>query len=58
MRTFNIISSVSMDLVDDESYPEGNVFNAKAAPQQEQLTECRKAVKRLEHSVSKEHSEE
>ncbi len=47
-----------MDLVDDESYPEGNVLNAKAAPQQEQLTERRKGVKRLEHSVSEEHSEE
>ncbi len=58
MRTFNIISCVSIGLVDDESYPEGNVFNAKAAPQQEQLTERRKAVKRLEHSVSEEHSEE
>ena len=58
MRTFNIISCVSIDLVDDESYPEGNVFNAKAAPQQEQLKERGKAVKRLEHSVSEEHSEE
>ena len=45
-------------LVADESYPEGNVFNAKAAPQQEQLTERRKAVKRLEHSVSEEYSQE
>ncbi len=45
-------------LVDDESYPEGNVYNAKAAPQQEQLTERRKAVKRLKYRVSEKHSEE